>query len=128
MTEPPAVTERPTIADPPSEPPVARLLAWMPYVLLAGLLLGLVRWVSPPISNADTFFHLRYGHEFLTDWSLRNPGHVSTFGQRDWVPTQWASQMLMSLSESAFGLPGVVWLTGLVVLATVPLVVAVLAR
>ncbi len=91
----------------------------MPYVLLGVLLLALVRWVSAPVSNADTFFHLRYGREFLDGWSLRDPGHVSTFGQRDWVPTQWASQMAMALAESAFGLAGVVWLTGVLVLLTV---------
>lgn len=106
---------------------VTRLLTWMPYVLLAGLLLGLVRSVSAPVSNPDTFFHLRYGHEFLNGWSLWDPGHVSTFGNRDWVPTQWASQMLMSLTESAFGLSGVVWLSGVVVLATV-VAVFVVAR
>jgi hypothetical protein len=102
-------------------------MAWMPYVLLGGLMLVLVRWASAPVSNADTFFHLRYGHEFLDGWSLGHPGHVSGFGQRDWVPTQWASQVLMALTESAFGLPGVVWLTGVVVLATV-LAVFVVAR
>ncbi|MEO7351601.1 MAG: hypothetical protein ABIR34_06455 [Marmoricola sp.] len=107
--------------------PVTRLMTWMPYVLLGGLLLVMVRGVSAPVSNADTFFHLRYGHEFLHGWSLRHPGHVSTFGQRDWVPTQWASQVLMALMEAAFGLPGVVWLTGVVVLATV-LTVFLVAR
>jgi hypothetical protein len=97
---------------------VSRLVTWMPYVLLGGLLLGLVRLGSAPIANADTFFHLRYGHEFLHGWSLRHPGHVSTLGHRDWVPTQWASQMLMAAMESAFGLAGVAWLTGVVVLST----------
>jgi hypothetical protein len=103
------------------------MVTWMPYILLGGLLLVLVRWVSAPISNGDTFFHLRYGHEFLAGWSLRHPGHVSHFGHRDWVPTQWASQMLMALMESAFGLSGVAWLTGVVVLATV-LAVFLVAR
>lgn len=106
------------MTDRASEPVVTRLLTWTPYVLLGGLLLGLVRWVSAPISNADTFFHLRYGHEFLHGWSLRHPGHVSSLGQQDWVPTQWASQMVMAVMESAFGLAGVAWLAGVVVLAT----------
>jgi hypothetical protein len=91
----------------------------MPYVLLGALMLVVVRRVSVPVSNADTFFHLRYGHEFMNGWSLRHPGHVSTLGQRDWVPTQWASQLAMAAMESAFGLPGVVWIAGLVVLLTV---------
>jgi hypothetical protein len=107
------------VSRPASVPLVTRLVAWMPYVLLGVLLLVMVRVASTPVANADTFFHLRYGHEFLHGWSLRHPGHVSTFGHRDWVPTQWASQMLMALMESAFGLSGVAWLTGVAVLATV---------
>ncbi len=98
---------------------VTRLMVWMPYALLGGLVLAMVRWVGVPVSNPDTFFHLRYGHQFLDGWSLGHPGHVSSFGQRDWVPTQWASQVLMAATESVFGLSGVVWLAGVVVLATV---------
>ncbi len=104
-----------------------RVFEWMPYVLVAGLLLAIVRWTSAPIYNADTFFHLRYGDEFLHSWSLWHPGHVSTFGQRDWVPTQWASQMAMAAMESAFGLPGVAWLSGVLVIITV-VAVFVVAR
>ena len=96
-----------------------RVITAMPYVLLVALLLVVVRRMSAPVSNADTFFHLRYGHEFLNGWSLRHPGHVSSLGQRDWVPTQWLSQVAMAAMESAFGLPGVVWLCGVVVLLTV---------
>lgn len=104
---------------------IGSLLTWMPYLLLGGLLLALVRFLSAPLANPDTFFHLRYGHEFLHGWSLSHPGHVSTFGRRDWVPTQWASQVLMALMESAFGLPGVAWLVGVAVLLTVVAVFAV---
>lgn len=96
-----------------------QLPAWAPYALLTALLLVMVRTSSAPVSNPDTFFHLRYGHEFLSGWSLTHPGHVSSFGHRDWVPTQWASQILMALAENAFGLAGVAWLTGVAVLATV---------
>ncbi len=99
----------------------------MPYLLLGALVLVVLRGVSAPVSNADTFFHLRYGREFLDGWSLRSPGHVSDFGQRDWAPTQWASQMLMAMMESGLGLPGVVWLTGAVALVTV-VAVFVVAR
>ncbi|MCW2846817.1 MAG: hypothetical protein JWR90_791 [Marmoricola sp.] len=120
--------EAETGSEPGKGDAVTRVLGWMPYLLLAGLLFGMVRAVTAPISNPDTFFHLRYGHEFLTHWSLRHPGHVSTFGHRDWVPTQWASQMLMALTENAFGLAGVAWLSGLVVLTTVVTVFLVARR
>jgi hypothetical protein len=116
------------VTEPRPASTVSRLLSWMPYILLAGLLLGLVRIGSAPVGNPDTFFHLRYGHEFLHGWSLWDPGHVSTLGHRDWVPTQWASQVLMALMESAFGLAGVAWLTGVAVLATVVTVFLVARR
>lgn len=98
---------------------VGRALRWMPYVMLGVLLAAVVRAAAVPISNADTFFHLRYGHEFLNGWTPWSPGHVSSFGHRDWVPTQWLSQIAMAATESVFGLAGVAWLTGVVVLATV---------
>jgi len=102
---------------------VDRAMVWLPYLLFAGLLGAVVRSIAVPVSNADTFFHLRFGHEFLHGWAPWNPGHVSSFGQRDWVPTQWLSQVAMAATESVLGLPGVVWLLGTAVLG---LVVAVL--
>ena len=49
------------------------------------------------------------------DWSLRDPGSVSTFATADWVPTQWLPQMVMAQTEDWFGLAGVAWLSGLLV-------------
>lgn len=119
MTQSTVSARPPRASDRAGASPADRVVSAMPYVLLGALLLVVVRRVSVPVSNPDTFFHLRYGHEFLNGWALRHPGHVSTLGQRDWVPTQWASQVAMAATESAFGLAGVVWLTGLVVLLTV---------
>ncbi|MDO9496029.1 MAG: hypothetical protein Q7J48_10025 [Nocardioides sp.] len=70
-----------------------------------------------PLSNPDTFFHLRYGHEFLADWTIRDPGSVNSFATNDWAPTQWASQVTMAKFEDWFGLGGVAWLAGLLLLA-----------
>ncbi|WP_346387590.1 hypothetical protein [Nocardioides sp.] len=68
---------------------------------------------SRPLSNFDTYFHLRFGHEFLNGWSLRHPGSVSTFATADWVPTQWLPEVVMAQTEDWFGLAGVAWLSGL---------------
>lgn len=118
----------PTPSAAPAAGPVGRMLTWMPYVLFGGLLVALVRSAAVPISNADTFFHLRYGAEFLDGWAPWSPGHVSTYGRQDWVPTQWLSQVGMAATESAFGLAGVAWLAGLAVLAMVVTVFAVARR
>ncbi len=80
-----------------------------------GVLLGsvIVMLACEPLSNPDTFFHLRYGHEFLADWTVRAPGSVNTFATNEWAPTQWASQVTMAKFEDWFGLGGVAWLAGL---------------
>jgi hypothetical protein len=103
---PTARTERPPRRS------VARTI--LPGLLLTGVFLALARLGSFPLSNPDTYFHLRFGHEFLSgNWSLRDPGSVSTFATADWVPTQWLPQVVMAQAEDWFGLPGVAWLSGL---------------
>ena len=70
------------------------------------------------MSNTDTYFHLRFGHEFLHgNWSLRDPGSVTSFGTNEWVPTQWLPQVVMAQVEDWFGLAGVAWLAGLMYIA-----------
>src|SRR3954468_3842806 len=84
----------------------------LPALLLATVLLVVVIDFAGPLSNPDTFFHLRFGREFLDGWSLRHPGHVTSWATADWVPTQWLPQEVMAQLESWFGLPGVAWYAG----------------
>jgi len=86
----------------------------MPTLVLVGALAFLVRGASRPLSNTDTYFHLRFGHEFLHGgWSLWSPGSVSTYATNDWLPTQWLPQVLMAALEDVGGLAAVAWLQGL---------------
>lgn len=85
----------------------------VPYLLFVACLLTAVRLTTIPLTNFDTYFHLRFGHEFLEDWSLRHPGSVTTFATADWVPTQWLPQVVMAKTEDWYGLAGVAWLSGL---------------
>jgi hypothetical protein len=85
----------------------------LPLLVFAGILAVVVRRAARPLSNFDTYFHLRYGDEFLSgEWSLWDPGSVSSFATADWVPTQWLAQVLMAGSEEVLGLAGVAWLAG----------------
>ncbi len=94
----------------------ARLL--VAYAGMAVVFGALVRRAAMPLDNRDTYFHLRFGHEFLSgDWSLRDPGSVSTLATADWVPTQWLSEVVMAQTEDWFGLAGVAWLSGLLFLS-----------
>ena len=99
----------------------ARLL--VAYAGMAVVFGALVRRAAPPLDNLDTYFHLRFGHEFLSgDWSLRDPGSVSSLATADWVPTQWLSEVVMAQTEDWLGLAGVAWLSGLLFLSLALLV------
>lgn len=88
-----------------------------PYLVLLVVLAVLVHRAAGRLDNADTYFHLRFGHEWLSSWSLRDPGSVSSFATADWVPTQWLPQVVMAGVEDRLGLAGVAWLSGLVFVA-----------
>jgi hypothetical protein len=112
-----ASTAAPVAAEPPTRPStspvtvVARTV--VPLAMVLVVFVVMVRTAAAPLSNPDTFFHLRFGREFLDGWSLRHPGHVTTWATADWVPTQWLPQELMARFDEWFGLPGVAWLAGL---------------
>jgi hypothetical protein len=92
---------------------LARARTALPWLVLVGILVSLLANTARPLTNTDTYFHLRFGHEFLHGWSLRHPGSVSTFATADWVPTQWLSEVVMAKTEDWFGIAGVAWLSGL---------------
>ncbi len=107
---------------------LARARTLAAYAVLAAAAVVLVHRAAQPLDNLDTYFHLRFGHEFRTGaWSLRHPGSVSTFATADWVPTQWLPQVVMARVEEWLGLPGVAWLSGLLFL-TLALAVYVACR
>ena len=89
----------------------------LPIAVIAVLLGALVRAQARPPLAADGYFHLRMGHELLGGWSIRNPGHLGPFDTADWVPTQWLAQMGMATLEDRTGLSGVMWVSGVLVLA-----------
>lgn len=85
--------------------------------IYAAALLLMVRIAAAPLTNTDTFFHLRFGSEFLHHWSLRDPGSVSSFATSPWLPTQWLPEEVMARVEETFGLAGVSWLFGVQLVA-----------
>lgn len=85
---------------------------WVPSLLLVTVLVALLHRASRPLANPDTYFHLRFGHEFLSGWSLQDPGTVSSLASRDWLPTQWLPQVLMAWAEDRGGLAAVAWFSG----------------
>ncbi|QCX27127.1 hypothetical protein [Nocardioides jishulii] len=124
--------ETPVPASPAPESPAAAApapfgLVALPLILVLGAFAVIVQKMAKPIDNADTYFHLRLGREFLEGWSPRDPGSVTRFATADWLPTQWLGQMGLAKFEEWFGLPGAVWLSGAMVL-TFALVLFLVAR
>src|SRR4051812_41224530 len=121
MTERPTMTREPFTVDGADTVPrenhdrVTRLVrVWLPIAILAGTFVTLVRMTVGSLTNPDTYFHLRIGHEFLHHgWAPWAPGQLAGYGSAPWAPTQWLSQVVMALVDDQFGLPGVAWLCGL---------------
>jgi hypothetical protein len=91
----------------------------VPFVALAGLLVGFMRPQQVPPAKADLWFHLRFGQEFLDGWSLQAPGNLGPFDTAHWIPTQWLPQVAMAWAADRWGLDSVIWATGVVVLVLV---------
>ena len=84
----------------------------MPRLLFLGLLGVLVYLATRPLTNADTYFHLRIGTNFLDEWSMRHPGEVSEYSTREWLPTQWLFQVAAAFGYRWGGLALVAWMAG----------------
>jgi hypothetical protein len=84
----------------------------IPLVVLVLTMCAVARKSATPITNPDTYFHLRIGHEFLQGWAPWAPGHVTPFEHEHWLPTQWLSQIIMALVEDGTGLAGIAWVYG----------------
>jgi hypothetical protein len=80
---------------------------------------------AQPLDNADTWFHLRIGHELWGPWTLSHPGGLSRFATVPWVPTQWSTELAMAKVEDWFGLPGLAWVFGALYVALVVVLYAV---
>lgn len=88
----------------------------LPLVGLAAALAVLVGLQEVPAVGSDTWLHLRLGHEFASGWSLAHPGHLGSFDNGTWYPTQWLSQLTMAWTDSTLGIGGVIWLAGIPIL------------
>lgn len=100
-------------------PPGRAIALGLAFLLLAGELILTVGLALEPITNPDTFFHLRFGHEFLHSWAPWAPGHIGINDSADWTPTQWLPQVAMGFVEDRWGLAGISILFALALAAVV---------
>ncbi len=91
----------------------------VPLLAVGALMLGFGWEQRVPSADADLWFHLRLGDEFLNGWSVPHPGHLGAFDSAEWTPTQWLTQAAMAWGADRGGPPSVVWATGVVIVALI---------
>jgi hypothetical protein len=104
---------------------VERVLRWAGPVGVALVMLRVTQLASQPLSNGDTWFHLRLGQELGAPQDWREVEHWSSFATCDWIPTQPLPELVGAWVEDHLGLPGVAWLYGFGLLAFLLTVFAV---
>lgn len=86
-----------------------------------GALTFLMLWLAAkPVSDPDTWWHLRLGQD-LSASGLRwgsVPHNWSPFATAEWVPHCPLADIFLARFEDWFGLPGIAWLYGCVLLGT----------
>ena len=123
-TRDPGSSQRPLAApDDTDKHSTARPLVprWMPFLLVLGFIGLAARQGFRPISDPDTWWHLRLGNDIWQTWNLTDPAPWTRFATNHWVATQWLPEVVAGRFEHFFGLPGVVWLVcaGFVTIAAV---------
>ncbi|MER7071489.1 hypothetical protein [Terrabacter sp. NPDC000476] len=79
--------------------------------VLPGLaVLSVVVVLARPVSDPDTFWHLAAGDRLRETWSFSGADPWSTMSTLPWRLHEWLPEVVMSLAQQAFGLPGVSWL------------------
>ena len=103
----------------PVRPLVPRWLSFTLVFALMGIAVG--RSGIQPISDPDTWWHLRLGDDIWRTWNFTDPAPWTRFATQHWVTTQWLPEVIASRFEHLFGLAGVVWLfcAGLVAIIAV---------
>jgi hypothetical protein len=126
-----AVGSRPTVDEvrPTGEPARSSpVLLAAPVLVMALLMAVVLRYSALDLDNQDTWFHLALGDRFLDGWSLAHPGALSSFATSSWVPTQWSTEVVASEVQHRFGLPGVAFLFGALMLVFLLAVYALCRR
>lgn len=88
--------------------------------LAVGLLLAGGCFVALlPTPDPDVWWHLRVGEHILRTGTLVGPDPWARFAAYPYVATQWLPEALLAKAFAAFGVPAVLWLRTVAVLAMV---------
>lgn len=96
---------------------------WLPTALMVLFLAAVARQGGRAITDPDTFWHLRLGHDIMNARSLTSITEPwSAVSDQPWVPTQWLTEVLLAIAEDLGGLPAIAWLFTVALLTLVLLI------
>lgn len=112
---------RPKSGDLPSQaalPPAAPAARSALSYTLAGVALALSALIGlHPVSDLSPWLHLRIGQLIIEGKRFGTPDPLSSFTSRPYLPSEWLPSILGTKVFSLMGLPGIVWMRYLGVLA-----------
>ena len=119
---------------PKSQPSNSRLVFLLPsardiicILLFWSILAGPLS--KKPLADADIGWHIRSGEQILSTHSIpRTDDFSSTMQGQQWFAWEWLYDLGLGVAHRAMGLNGVVWMTALIVAATMTLLVGQLVR
>ena len=83
---------------------------WLVPALAVLAIVTTVKLGIRPVSDPDTWWHLKTGAYVLSDWRFDGPDPWVPFSSRPFVLTQWLPEVVAEKGYSVFGLPAVAWL------------------
>ncbi len=86
------------------QPMRSRLVGRAALALVVVLMVRMASLGAYPITNADTWFHLRVGRDLGAPWTWSSVDSASSFATAPWVPTQALSDKVMWVAATHGGL------------------------
>jgi hypothetical protein len=88
----------------------ARDPRWLVPALALFAIASTVKLGIRPVSDPDTWWHLKTGAYVLSHWRFDGPDPWVPFSSRPFVLTQWLPEVVAEKGYQLFGLPAVAWL------------------
>jgi hypothetical protein len=107
--EPAPVDHESDVRPPKSSHSIDRAFRWVTVLSIPVASFMVFRALYVPISDPDTFWHLRLGAHLLDTWRFSGPEPWSALASRRLVLHEWAPELVYILSYRLGGLPAVAW-------------------
>ena len=107
-----------------TQPDRTVIALWLRALVITTLLFGLIASGFTSVFNNDVGFHIRIGATIWDTGNAPSTDHYSyTADGADYLDQEWLSQLLLYWTDRFFGVPGLVVLKGLLLLAAFALIV-----